>query len=466
MTGYGLKTRLLAFSALLVLASCAAHDVDGNRAPLITPNKDTYTLGNSQPLSQQPWYQSFNDPNLDALIESGFASNLNIAQSVARYEQARALADQVGTAGLPTIDLSASGRKGWEDGNSQHSTREAGASLSWEIDLFDRLGSAARSGRLREEAAAADVGAVRLFLSADIADAYYGALARRKQIDLLRQQISADEELLKLNELRFQNGITTNVDVLQQQGQLADSKSLVPLAESQLRIFENRLDILTGNAPDGKDRTLNAQNLSLPTELPSTGIPSDLLLNRPDLRALRLDLIAADEDIGTAIADQLPRINLTGSLVYSAGAGVTGPIAEILGSVLQPLLDWGRREAEITRNKALYEEKLAGFTQAYIEAIEDVENALYQERQQRLYIAQLEERRRILQETSSQTQAQYTQGIADYLPVLNALKDLRQIERDLIAQQQTLIGYRIQLHRALGSALPAYDVTQHTLVKD
>lgn len=465
MTGYGFKMRMIALTSALAAVSCSTHSINENPAPL-TGHGQAYTEGNTQPSDKTPWYQSFNDPSLTSLIETALQSNLDIRQAVSRYEQAEALADQSAVAGLPEVNLTASGRKSWQDGNSQDSVREAGANLSWEADLFDRLGSAARAGKLREDAFAADVDAVRLFLSADVAESYYGAVARRKQLALLQQQIKGDEDLLKLNQLRFDNGISTNVEVLQQQGQLADSKSLVPVTESQLRVFENRLDILTGNAPDGMDRTNNSEQLTMPDALPATGVPSDLLLNRPDLRALQLDLIAADEDIGAAIAERLPRISLTGSLVYSAGGGLTGPIADILGSVLQPLLDWGRRQAEVTRNKALYEEKIAAFTQAYIEAVEDVENALYQEKQQRLYLSQLEERRRILQETANQTQAQYTQGTTDYLPVLNALKDLRQVERTLIAEQQNLINYRIQLHRALGSALPEYNLSQNLTVKD
>ena len=106
----------------------------------------------------------------------------------------------------------------------------------------------------------------------------------------------------------------------------------------------------------------------------------------------------------------------------------------------------------VKRNEALYKERLAIYTQRYLEAVEDVENVLYQENKQREYIKRLEARRSILAETVDETEALYTQGISDYLPVLNALQDLRAIERDLISEQLNLLNFRVALHRAVGGA--------------
>jgi outer membrane protein TolC len=184
-------------------------------------------------------------------------------------------------------------------------------------------------------------------------------------------------------------------------------------------------------------------------------VPSDLLLNRPDLRALQAELVAADADIGRAIAERLPRITLEGAYYYEDGPVFTGPAAFLLGSLVQPLLDWGARKAEVERNRALYVERLAVFSQAYLEAIEEVENALYQERKQRVFLSRLEDRRRILAKTVEETRDRYTSGLTDFLPVLNALQELQRLERVILRQQRDLIGFRIRLHRALGGAVTA-----------
>jgi outer membrane protein TolC len=184
-------------------------------------------------------------------------------------------------------------------------------------------------------------------------------------------------------------------------------------------------------------------------------VPSDLLLNRPDLRALQAELVAADADIGRAIAERLPRITLEGAYYYEDGPVFTGPAAFLLGSLVQPLLDWGARKAEVERNRALYVERLAVFSQAYLEAIEEVENALYQERKQRVFLSRLEDRRRILAQTVEETRDRYTSGLTDFLPVLNALQELQRLERVILRQKRDLIGFRIRLHRALGGAVAA-----------
>jgi outer membrane protein TolC len=126
------------------------------------------------------------------------------------------------------------------------------------------------------------------------------------------------------------------------------------------------------------------------------------------------------------------------------------PQGSLLGSIVQPLLDWGARKAEVERSRALYVERLAAFSQAYLQAIEDVENTLYQERKQREFLDRLERRRHFLERTVEETRDRYTNGLTDFLPVLDAIKELQRIERIIVRQERALLGFRIQLHRALG----------------
>ena len=300
-----------------------------------------------------------------------------------------------------------------------------------------------------------DLRAIRLSLSAEVTEAYFDAVEQRSALALLEQQIDVDRDLLELTELRFRAGLTASVDVLQQSSQLAETESLVPPTEALLRVSENRLDVLIGRAPDAVDRVDDKDRFIAIGDLPFVGVPSDLLLNRPDLRALKNELIAADAEIGQAIADRLPRITLDGSLFYGDGSDFTGPAGILVGSIVQPLLDWGARKAEVERSRALYVERLAIFSQAYLQAIEDVENTLFQERKQREFLDRLERRRRFLERTVEETRDRYTNGLTDFLPVLDALKELQRIERIIVRQERALLGFRIQLHRALGGRVIA-----------
>ncbi|MGD9331161.1 MAG: efflux transporter outer membrane subunit [Desulfobacterales bacterium] len=437
----------------LILASCQTHSVDRSPAPISTAGAAFSMTSPAQEMSDSVWWAEFGDAKLDDLIRRSLERNFDVLQAMARLKQAMALTRQAEALRLPLVDLEASGQKDWIDGDGKERILRAGGALSWEIDVFNRLGSLALARRSEQTARLEDIEAVRLSLSAEVAETYFDAVSQRRQLDLLQEQIAIDRDLLELTELRFNGGLTANVDVLQQSSQLAETESLVPPTQAALRISENRLDVLIGQAPDALDRVDSEDRFAAIGDWPFLGVPSDLLLQRPDLRALQNELVAADAEIGRAIAERLPRITLEGAYDYEDGPIIRGPAGFLLGTLVQPLLDWGARKAEVERNRALYVERLAVFSQAYLEAIEDVENALYQERRQRQFLVRLERRRQLLAQTVDQTRDRYTGGLTDFLPVLNAIQELQRVERIIVRQQRELLVFRIQLHRALGGKL-------------
>lgn len=440
---------------VLLLSGCSSHDIDENVSPNLSIQSEFPSLNSTElatEASEAQWWKSLHRPELDTLIEQSFAANQNIVAAISRINQARALTSQTRSDLFPKVNAEGNVDDSWEGSSGQAGTGAIGAALSWEIDIFNRIGSAAKADELEAIAREEDLQALHLSLSAEVANAYFGAVAAHSTLQLLNQQLKTDNELLELIELRKNSGIGTSVEVLQQQSQVAESLSLIPLAEADLQVFENRLDVLLGAQPDGNNRVSAQETLSFASDLPRVGVPSDLLLHRPDLRATRAELIAADAEIASAIAERLPQVTLTGSYLYSDTTAYTGPIATIVGAFVQPILDWGERKAAVERNKALYQERLASYTQVYLEAVEEVENALYQENKQREYINRLEDRRRISAKTVDETEALFTQGVDDYLPVLSALQDLRTIERSLISEQLNLVNFRITLHRAIGGA--------------
>jgi NodT family efflux transporter outer membrane factor (OMF) lipoprotein len=438
-----------------LLFGCQSHSINRSPEP-IGKGGIAYSIPSpaSEPVDRD-WWASFNDAKLDTLIRTALDNNLDIMRGLARLEQADALTRQSRADRLPRIDLEANMLRDWADGETRNRLDWVGGAMAWEVDVFNRLGSAALARQSERAARMEDLLAIRLSLSAEVTDAYFDAVEQRRVLALLEQQIEVDRDLLELTELRFEAGLTASVDVLQQSSQLAETESLVPPTEALLRISENRLDVLIGQAPDAVDRVSSDDKFIAIGDLPFIGVPSDLLLNRPDLRAFQNELIAADAEIGQAIADRLPRITLEGSLFYGNGSGFTGPAGTLLGSIVQPLLDWGARKAEVERSRALYVERLAIFSQAYLQAIENVENTLYQERKQREFLDRLERRRLFLERTVEETRDRYTNGLTDFLPVLDALKELQRIERIIVRQERALLGFRIQLHRALGGRVNA-----------
>ena len=442
------------FLGVFFLAGCSVHTVNVSPEPMVSADEFYSVAAPELPYNDENWWAVFGDSKLDGFILNGLENNYNVLQAVARLAQASALTLQARADRAPQIGLAAESEQTWrEDGESEDFSR-IGAAFSWEVDVFNRLESIASARQSEQSARRDDVEAVRLRLSAEIAEAYFDAVGWRNQLALLEKQIVIDTDLLELTQLRFESGLTASVDMLQQSSQLADTESLVPAVEAALRVSENRLDVLMGYPPDGQDRVTDEDAFVDIKELPFIGVPADLLIRRPDLRALRNELVAADMEIGRAIAERLPQITLDGSFFYEDNLLPSGVAASLIGAFVQPLIDWGKRKAEVERNRALYVEELAKFTQRYLEAIEDVENALYQERKQREFLERLAKRLRFLEKTVEETTERYTNGLTDYLPVLDAVKEFERLQRVIIQQERALLGFRIQLYRALGGSLP------------
>lgn len=439
---------------LLLLSSCATHAVNQTPAVQVAPPTEFSVTTNASTLNT-PWWESFQRPALNSLMAEALNANFDVIQALAALEQGLALASQTGSARFPQLDIEGNSAQRWQDGDRQSATAGIGAALDWELDVWKRIGNAALSDQLQAQALAADLEALKLSLSAEVANAYFGIVAAKEQISLLKAQIKLDQDLEEILKWRLESGVGNRVDVLQQQARVAESESLIPVAESALAVFENRLDVLTGATPDAKPQIIQPDSLSVSAELPALGVPAALLLNRPDLLAARNQLVAADADIAAAIADRLPRITLTSSFGWEDAASFTGPAGLIMGSFVQPLLDWGQRKAEVARNKALYQQRLASYTQGFLEAVEDVENALVQETKQREYLAKLSSQRQILQEAADIAEQRYRNGVDDYQPVLAALRELRQVERSLVSENLNLISIRIDLFRAIGGPVAA-----------
>lgn len=409
-----------------------------------------YSVSVQGDIVSKPWWENFERPALDALIEQSLSQNYSLAQALSVLQQAEAIAKRTRSGRYPQLNLEGSGSQDWESGDSQRSSAEAGLALSWEIDIWNRIGAASQADQLQVQARMADVEALRLSLSAEVANSYFGAVASRERLKLLNAQVKLDRELERLLKLRLENGVGTNLDVLQQQVRVAESETLIPVAESELAVFENRLDVLLGQTPDAAPRVSQTESLEFSRSLPSIGVPAALLLNRPDLRSLYSELVAADYEIAAAIADRFPKFTLYPSYTYSDDSNFTGSVLTLAASFVQPLLDWGSRKAEVERNEALYQERLAAFTQVFLEAVEDVENALVREAKQSEFLEKLAVQQDLLQRTAEAAEKRYTQGIDDYQPVINALQELRAVERNMITAKLDLLNVRIALFRAIG----------------
>ena len=405
------------------------------------------------------WWRALGDERLTGLVELALSDNLDLQQARLRIEQSAALERQAAARLFPSLDAAASVERTWPNTSEANSDRvAAGLQLSWEVDLWQRLKSVRKAAEFETAASREDLQATALLLSAEVAQTYFSLVEQRLQLALVTRQVEVSRTFLDLIELRFAQGGASVVDVYQQRQQLASTLAQFPQIRSRLRILANRLNVLVARSPASSPPPPASADLpSLPPQ-PKVGVPSTLLANRPDLRRIRCQLIAADHRVAEAVADRLPglQLGLEGGYEGTDLGRLTpdGLFASLMAGVAGPVFDWGRREAEVRRRRSVVGGHLLEPSRAYLTAIEEVEGALWQERRQHEWIDALDKELAIARRNLEETRRRYGQGLTDFLPVLAAIQSLQALERNLLTQRRELVSIRILLYRALGGAQP------------
>ena len=439
---------------------CSVHKVSETVTPTVPAYSGYAHAPEPDPAAgvpASPWWTEFEDPALDRLVVEALRDSLELQQLTARIEQASALLRQSGAQLFPTVTGSAGYDSTWTDLDDSSATdREesasVGALLSWELDVWGRLRSARRAAEREVDVARYDWMGGRLMLSASVAETYFEILEQREQLRLLREQMRVNQTLLELTQLRFGQGLSSIVDVLQQREQLASTQARLPEIEAREGQLQQILNVLLGRAPEAPV-PVREGGLAHPPPVPPSGLPSDLLSNRPDLQAARAEVVALDHRVGEAIADRLPRVVIGGSVSAVGEAGLGGLVGNTFASAFGPLFDAGERRAVVDWRRAQLTEALAAFSNEYLVAVREVETALLVGRKQaervELQVAQLQIAQRLLNETRNR----YNQGLTDYLPVLAAVSTEQTLQRELVTSRRQSLSYRVALHRALGGTM-------------
>lgn len=434
------------------LANCA-YVVDEDVAPLVEAGPSfSLPVDDKENGRQKPWWEVLNDPILNTLITKALADNFTLQQVYARIEQAQAAERQAGSLLYPSLTGELSGTSKWNAKGKYTDNLTIEMGLSWEVDLWDQLSSSAKAAAYESQAVGDELAAVALLLSTQVADTYFQLIEQRLQLTLLARQIEVGQTFLELIKLRFAYGTASVVDVYQQRQQLAAIRTQLPIVRARLSALNNRLHVFLGLVPAEEELQSTSELPQLPS-LPQLGIPADLLINRPDLKRLHKRLIAADYRVAVAVADRLPGIRLGGNTGFQGSDFSSDSLfLSLFGEAIAPLVDWGRRKAEVDKRKAVVKEEIARYSQAYLVAMEEVENALWREKEQVELIKALDDQLGISRANLSETRNRYVQGLSDYLPVLTALQSMQNLERDILLRQRQLISIRILLYRALGGS--------------
>ena len=276
--------------ALVFSSSCAIYrppERDSTAGLKLPSQFRLYEPGQATPSA---WWEAFGIEELNGLVGSALASNLDLVQARARLAQAAALARKSGAARLPSANVEAGasvtdrGEPVVADGDTRSESYELGLAASYELDLWGRVAATTEAAATDRDAAAADLLAARLSVSAEVALRYLELLAVRCKLDLLRQQLDTNRKQLTLMEARYGRGQATGVAVLRQRTAVKEMLSQIPPQTMREEQLLNQLSTLVGR-PAGSELQLKGQTLPVLPPSPKTGLPSDLLAQRPDIRA-------------------------------------------------------------------------------------------------------------------------------------------------------------------------------------
>ncbi|MEM6645309.1 MAG: efflux transporter outer membrane subunit [Bacteroidota bacterium] len=427
------------------------------------------------------WWNAFGDPVLNALVDSALVANLDLVQAVARLKEVRALRKQTQSNLFPTVSVDGTssysdspanvGQAAAFSGNGQgggpdriaFETSTTALSVSYEVDLWGRLRNESRAANRDVLASESDLQAVRLAVVGGVIQAYFDLVMQREQLALLEETITVLAERVEQAEERYQRGLTDSFVLYQLRQDERSTVAQRPQQRSALAAAEYRLAALTGRFPDELDVLLGKQlTPRLAFDQVPIGVPADLLVQRPDVRAAAFRFEAERYRVGASRARLMPSIALNGSLGITTegffGGGLLNGLSDILNqwtlnlvsSTVSPIFQGGRLRAQVSASEARYEQQAAAFAASVVTAMRETSAALVDYEEQRRRYVLLIDQRDEAQANVTLLAERFGSGVAAYSEFLDAQRALYQAETALAIAARDVAVARLSVHRALG----------------
>jgi outer membrane protein, multidrug efflux system len=472
------------------------------------------------PVDLKRWWESFEDPALDHLIDRGMRANLDVRLAQARVIEARALLEQNFAVLFPTLNSSASysrsrssksafgvgssgpgssvGSGGTGTGSGTTGTGgtgtggsgiggtgagggstavpfafatgetnfyQAGFDAGWEIDVFGGTRRAVEAAQYGLEAQVDARRNAMVTLLAEVARNYIILRGVQHELAIVEDNVTSQLDTLGLTQSKFQAGIATDLDVARQEAQVASTQSQIPTLKTEIQQAIHRLGVLLDREPEALEAELTPQ-APLPSGPPAVpaGLPSDLLRRRPDVRQAERQLAAATANIGVAVSELFPKFSLTGSLGLQSLSLKTftdsrSAFWSIGPTVSWRILDAGQLWANVRIQRARREESYIQYRQTVLQALSDVEDALvgyHQEQARREALQRSVEANRRAVNLAKQLNQA---GVVDFLNVLTAEQSLYLADDQLAQSEQAVSTDLVALYKALGGGWETTEVS-------
>jgi len=419
--------------------------------------RDTASINNIQAsdttnMGNLPWKEIFRDPKLQTLIKQGLSHNVDLQTAMLRVEETKASLLAAKLAFAPSLAFSPQGTIARFDGVTAD-TYSLPVTASWQVDLFGSLLNAKREAKATLLQSEAYRQAVQTQVIANISNCYYTLLMLDKQLAITEKTAKIwGENVLTMKAMK-KAGMTNEAGVSQSEATYYQINATLPDLRRQIRETENTLSLLLGEGPQQIQRSTLADQ-QMPEKL-STGIPVQMLSNRPDVKQAEMNLASTYYSTNQARSAFYPQITLSGSAGWtnSAGAVIVNPgkfLATVVGSLTQPLFYRGTNIARLKIAKAQQQEALLAFQQKILVAGTEVSNALYKYQTAGEKCIQREQQILSLNNSVVNTQQLMKLGSSTYLEVLTAQQSLLSAQLSDVQDNFERIQAVISLYQALG----------------
>jgi NodT family efflux transporter outer membrane factor (OMF) lipoprotein len=423
------------------------------------------------------WWRSLRDKELDSLVTRAVEANLDVEIALDRLQEARAQLIVVADQALPVGGATAGGGVGTGSdetkGRVSQDLRSAetatgldkidkagGFDADWELDIFGRI-------RREVEAQGYDIEALRdardwvlATVAADVARGYLDMRAQQRQLAVLGENIAAANASLELAQTRFDRGLTNEMDVMLARRELATLQADLGPLNAEIDANRHAIAVLLGEFPESlaKELARSGPLPALPTRIP-VGTPRELLRRRPDIQEAERRVAAATARIGVATADLFPTVVLTGAAGAQGGVrAASGTPLTLIGSigpsVYWPLLDFGALDARIEVADLQTHALLAGYKQAILTAVRQVDDANASYRAQQQSLQSLDRALAAARQATQLATERYDRGLTDFLNVLDAERQEFGLEQRQVVATQTAGDDLVALYKAVGGGWP------------
>lgn len=437
------------------------------------------------------WWRSFNDPVLTRLVQMAYENNLSLQAAGARILQVRAALNhsignlfpqQQGLSGAldysyippskdgsglgssdPVINALAQNLSQQNQGFSigpNLLTDQALFAATWEIDFWGKYRRKIESEKANYLSTVAAYDDALVTLIGDVANTYVNIRTVQREIAITNENIELQKESLRIAQVRYQSGETSELDPSQAQTQLLKTQAEIPTLETSLRQLENSLAVLIGQTPNKVSALVKTGVIpSVPASI-AAGIPHDLLRRRPDVRQAGLQAASKCAMIGVQVAQMLPALSLSGSFGGSSSNignqqlsdifNLQNAIVNVGGNIAMPILNYGRLINNVRESDAIFQEAILAYQNTVLAAQKDVENGLSQFHNGRTSTAVLAEAVQSAKTSTSLALARYKAGQTDYTTVLSAEQALLSVELSYTSAQNAAALGAVNTYRSLG----------------